>query len=168
MITNDKDYAAGFRDGEQSEQELRSAALRLVELQKVARKTQNKNLRNQARIFVGEWLEVYSKLRWKEEGNSTVEKMAQGIAKNWESIIGLLIVELQRQMFESNRELEEELNKGNSTEKESVTIKSPIQFELLLEKLRAISQSPYQIDSVKKYIRRSKPPHLIAGRPRKK
>ena len=168
MITNDKDYAAGFRDGEQSEQELRSAALRLVELQKNKRKHQNINLRNQARSLVGEWLEVYSKLCWKEEGNCTIEKMAQGIAKNWESVIGLLIVQLQRQIFESNRELEEELNKGNSTEKESVTIKSPIQFVLLLEKLRAISQSPYHIDTVKKYIRRSKPPHLIAGRPRKK
>ena len=40
-------------------------------------------------------------------------------------------------------------------------------FDLLLKKLSEIAKNPYKIDSIKKYIRRSKPLHLTAGRPRK-
>ena len=168
MIDADSaDYQAGFKEGLKSEQELRKAAAQLITLQKQERKHRNKNLRNQARSLLGEWLEIFSKSCWEEKSHVTVQKMAHDIAENWESAIGLLIAELQRQMLASNRELQEELNKANSTEENSITLPNPPLFDLLLEKLKKIAKKPYQVDSIKKYIRRSKPQHLVAGRPRK-
>ena len=161
------EYEAGFNAGVRSEQELRRAAAQLIILQKKERKQRNKNLRNQARSLLGEWLEIFSKSRWEENNHVTIQKMAHDIAENWESAIGLLIAELQRQMLASNRELQEELNKANSTEENSITLPNPPLFDLLLEKLKKIAKKPYQVDSIKKYIRRSKPQHLVAGRPRK-
>ena len=93
--------------------------------------------------------------------------MAHYIAESWEEVVGLLIVELQRQMIVSNRELQEELNKESSAEERLITLKNPPLFDLLLTKLSEIAKNPYQIDSIKKYIRRSKPLHLTAGHPRK-
>tara|TARA_B100000700_G_scaffold190284_1_gene209710 strand:+ start:4065 stop:4622 length:558 start_codon:yes stop_codon:yes gene_type:complete len=163
----EKEYEAGFRDGERSEQELREAASKLLALQNMGRKRQNKNLRNQVRSLLGEWLELFSKSRWKEKKQITVQKMAHDIAANWENIISLLITELQRQMRVSNQELQDELNKDCSTEENRITLANPLMFDLLSKKLKEIAKHPYQTDSIKKHIRRSKPPHLVAGRPRK-
>ena len=117
--------------------------------------------------MLGEWLEIFSKSRWEEGSQYTIHKMAHYIAESWEEVVGLLIVELQRQMIVSNKELQEELNKESSAEEKLITLKNPPLFDLLLKKLSEIAKNPYQIDSIKKYIRRSKPLHLTAGRPRK-
>ena len=161
------DYQAGFKEGLKSEQELRKAAAQLITLQKQERKHRNKNLRNQARSLLGEWLEIFSKSCWEEGSPYTVHKMAHDIAENWEKVVGSLTIELQRQMVASNKELQEELNKENSTEEDPIIFENPPLFDLLLKKLSEISKNPYQIDSIKKYIRRSKPLNLTAGRPRK-
>ena len=66
MIDADSaDYQAGFKEGLKSEQELRKAATQLITLQKQERKHRNKNLRNRARSLLGEWLEIFSKSRWR-------------------------------------------------------------------------------------------------------
>ena len=85
MIDADSaDYQAGFKDGLKSEKELRKAAAQLIILQKQERKHRNKNLHNQARSLLGEWLEIFSKSRWEEGSQYTIHKMAHYIAESWE------------------------------------------------------------------------------------
>lgn len=91
--------------------------------------------------------------------------MARDIAEGWKQIIGLLLTELQRQISESTEELEKELNKNTKKESDNIRIKNP-EFNLLLRKLKELSVTSYKIDTIKKYIRLSKPSHLRAGRPK--
>lgn len=86
---NTKEYEIGFQDGIRCEQELCSAASRLVALQK----RQNQELRNLARKLVGEWLEEYARLIWDRSPTVTVALMAQSIVDDWSNIIELLCAE---------------------------------------------------------------------------
>lgn len=166
-VAGSSDYEAGFKDGERFEQRLRQAASSLLLLQNKASTNRNKDLRNQSRGLIGEWLQIYSKKRWEETKGSepTIEKMARDIAEGWKQIIGLLLTELQRQISESTEELEKELNKNTKKESDNIRIKNP-EFNLLLRKLKELSVTSYKIDTIKKYIRLSKPSHLRAGRPK--
>lgn len=101
---NSQGYEIGFQDGIRCEQELRSAASRLVALQK----RQNQELRNLARKLVGEWLEEYTRLIWDRSPTVTVARMAQNIADDWSDIIELLCAEWERAEARNRRELEEE------------------------------------------------------------
>ena len=119
-VAGSSDYEAGLKDDERFEQELRQAASSLLLLQNKARINQNKDLRNQSKGLIGEWLQIYSKKRWEETKCSepTIEKMERDIAEGWKQIIGLLLTELQHQMSEST----EELNKATKKRSESIRI----------------------------------------------
>ncbi|MFL2837581.1 MAG: tyrosine-type recombinase/integrase [Pseudohongiellaceae bacterium] len=162
---NTKEYEIGFQDGIRCEQELRSAASRLVALQKRQNKRQNQELRNLARKLVGEWLEEYVRLIWDRSPTVTVALMAQNIAHDWSNIIDLLCAEWKREEVEKRRALEDELNKSEPDE--SISIRDADWSQRLLTKLTGLGASPYSTDSIKKHIRRSKPASLVAGRPRK-
>ena len=94
---NTKEYEIGFQDGIRCEQELRSAASRLVALQKRQNKRQNQELRNLARKLVGEWLEEYARLIWDRSPTITVARMAQNTVDDWRHVLDLLCVEWKRE-----------------------------------------------------------------------
>jgi Rad3-related DNA helicase len=112
-VAGSSDYEAGLKGDERFEQERRQAASSLLLLQYKARINQNKDLRNQFKGLIGEWLQIYSKKRWEETKCSepTIEKMERDIAEGWKQTIGLLLTELQHQMSESTEGLEKELNR---------------------------------------------------------
>lgn len=162
---NTKEYEIGFQDGIRCEQELRSAASRLVALQKRQNKRQNQELRNLARKLMGEWLEEYARSIWDRSPTVTVALMAQNIVDDWSNIIELLCAEWKREEVKKRRNLEEELNKADPDE--SISICDADWSQRLLTKLASLGARPYSTDSIKKHIRRSKPASLVAGRPRK-
>ena len=162
---NTKEYEIGFQDGIRCEQDLRSAASRLVALQKRQNKRQNQELRNLARKLVGEWLEEYARLIWDRSPTITVARMAQNIVDDWRHVLDLLCVEWKREETAKRRELEEELNADESVE--AISILNAEWSQRLLNKLADLKKHPYKVDSIKKYIRRIKPATLTAGRPRK-
>tara|TARA_B100002003_G_scaffold165687_1_gene153874 strand:+ start:217 stop:744 length:528 start_codon:yes stop_codon:yes gene_type:complete len=164
----DEGYEAGYRDGERSERKLWvAAAKQFVEHEKF-KKELNINVHNQAITYIGIWLGIYSKERWADSDGAgfTVERMAQEIVNNWSKIMGQLNTELQRQFAYQKQTLEIELNKQADDKNKAIKIVTSKAEKQLLKIIGA--REPYGKDTVKKHIRRSKPKHLVAGRPRKK
>lgn len=163
----DEGYEAGYRDAERAERELRAAAAKQLFEHDKFKKELNMNVHNQAMTYTGIWLGIYSKERWADSDGAgfTVERMAQEIVNNWREIMGQLITELQRQFAYQKQTLEIELNKQADDKSQIIENAASKAEKQLLEKLKA--RKPYGKDTVKKHIRRSKPKHLVAGRPRK-
>jgi len=92
--------------------------------------------------------------------------MTQEIVNNWSKIMGQLNTELQRQFAYQKQTLEIELNKQADDKNKAIKIVTSKAEKQLLKIIGA--REPYGKDTVKKHIRRSKPKHLVAGRPRKK
>jgi len=165
---SDEGYEAGYRDAERAERELRAAAAKQLFEHNNFKNELNVNVKNKARTLIGIWLGIYSKKRWADSDGAgfTVERMAQEIVNNWSKIMGQLNTELQRQFAYQKQTLEIELNKQADDKNKAIKIVTSKEEKQLLKIIGA--REPYCKDTVKKHIRRSKPKHLVAGRPRKK